>query len=84
MSLKIGILWTKMKIFTRFPPLSSRKMYKDQLKLKKVEETKLEFMKNNGEHMKPSDNKINQMCGIIGGKLLAITNRFKGFNNKKP
>ena len=45
--------------------LSLRKIYVDQLKLKKAEEAKQEFMKNNSEDVRPSENKMSHGSEII-------------------
>ena len=64
-------------------PLSPRKVYEDKLKLKKANEAEQEFMKNNGEDVRPSENKVSNMCETSGGKVLTIRNRFEDFIKKK-
>jgi hypothetical protein len=40
-------------------------------------------MKINSEDVRPSENKVSHECEIIGGKVLAIKNKFGDFNKKK-
>jgi hypothetical protein len=39
-------------------------------------------MKINSEDVRPSENKVSHECEIIGGKVLAIRNKFGDFNKK--
>jgi hypothetical protein len=52
-------------------------------KLKKVEEVEQELIKNNGEDMRPSENKVSHECETIRGKVLTIRNRIEDFFLKK-
>jgi len=52
------------------------------LKLKKVGEVEQEFMKNNGENVRPSETKANHECEIIKRKVSAIRNRIEEFGEK--
>ena len=58
-----------------------RQGYADQLKLKKVEEAKWEFIKNNGKDMRLSKNKVSHESEIIGRKVSAI--RIEDFKTLK-
>jgi hypothetical protein len=40
-------------------------------------------MKNNGEDMRPSENKVSLECETIRGKVLTIRNRIEDFSKKK-
>jgi hypothetical protein len=40
-------------------------------------------MKNNGEDMRPSENKVSHECETIRGKVLTIRNRIEDFSKKK-
>lgn len=53
------------------------------MKLKKANKAEQEFMKNNGEDVRPSKNKVSHICETIGGKVLTIRNRFEDFIKKK-
>jgi hypothetical protein len=64
-------------------PLSPGKVYEDKFKLKKANEAEQEFMKNNGEDVRSSENKVSNMCETSGGKVLTIRNRFEDFIKKK-
>ena len=52
------------------------------MKLKKVGEVEWEFMKNNSENVRPSENKTNHECEIIKRKVSAIRNRIEEFGEK--
>jgi hypothetical protein len=64
-------------------PLSPGKVYEDKLKFKKANEAEQKFMKNNGEDVRPSENKVSNICETNGGKVLTIRNRFEDFIKKK-
>jgi hypothetical protein len=49
------------KIYT-LVSLLPRQVYKDQLKINRVEEVEQEFMKNNGEDVRLSENKVSRKC----------------------
>jgi len=49
------------KIYT-LVSLLPRQVYKDQLKINRVEEVEQEFMKNNSEDVKLSENKVSHKC----------------------
>jgi hypothetical protein len=42
--------------------LLPRQVYKDQLKINRVEEVEQEFMKNNSEDVRLSENKVSHKC----------------------
>jgi len=53
-------------------------VYEDQLKIKKSKKVEQEFMKNNGEDVRLSGNKVSHECETIeGGGVSSIKNRFE-------
>jgi len=69
------------KIYT-FIPLSPRQVYENQLKLKKADKDEQEFIRNNGDVVRSSKNKMSYKCETTKGKVLTIRNRFKDFRKK--
>ena len=58
-------------------------MYEHQLNMKKTEEAGQALFQKNSDDVRLSENKVSQECGTPRSKVLAIKDKFEGFNQNK-